>query len=107
MKRSFALAGVLALAAVAAGQDFIQIRDGIVIQGLEAPVVVPSTTPGVDGEAAEAEPETPRLLELKALLYDRRPSMILDTWATPPKEYEEEDATPETETSPEDESSDA
>jgi hypothetical protein len=90
MTRALAIAvGVLALAGLGRAQiEIIQLPQGFVIEGMPQIQAAAAATP--DGEEGD-ESSSERLQKLKALKFDRRPSVILKTWSTPPKPPEEEE----------------
>jgi len=45
----------------------------------------PEGVPGVGSEGAPAQPESERMKKLKTLIFDRRPSSILEAWSKPPE----------------------
>ncbi|MAB79698.1 MAG: hypothetical protein CMJ89_10145 [Planctomycetes bacterium] len=88
-------AGVVVFGANAATQDPGKFLEGVVVRAAPAPQE-PQSAEEEEGEDGEEKKEPSALQKkLAKLTYDRRPSVILKAWSTPPESEEEQEQAPE------------
>ncbi len=96
MKRLAVTAGILVLAGAGVAQDVEVVNLGDFVIRSGEPVVAATPEKEDDGEKEKVK-ETEREKRLKKLKFDRRRSVILEAWSTPPKPPEEEEKEEEAE----------